>query len=108
MPSLYNDHTWRKVSRMQRQRQPLCEQCLQAGRLTAAELVHHKVPITKATRHLMYDISILQSLCRQCHEGVHGRARSYSHDIGIDGLPLDPRHPAYNRGKVGRGPSQRR
>jgi 5-methylcytosine-specific restriction endonuclease McrA len=92
--SIYNDHTWRKISRLQRKREPLCERCSAAGRLAHAEVVHHKIPITEATRHLMYDVSNLECMCRECHEVEHHRAAGYSNEFDASGHYVDPRHPS--------------
>jgi 5-methylcytosine-specific restriction endonuclease McrA len=104
--SIYNDWTWLKLSRLQRQREPLCERCAAAGRLAFAELVHHKIPITEETRHLMYDVANLESLCRPCHEHIHGRGEApldYSDTIDPQtGLYTDPNHPS-NKRPVTRG-----
>jgi hypothetical protein len=43
----------------------------------------------------------LQSLCRRCHDlKTAGEKRGYSTEVGIDGMPVDPRHPCF----VGRLP----
>jgi hypothetical protein len=41
----------------------------------------------------------LQSLCKACHDGAKKfvETRGYRPDIGLDGRPLDPRHPVYQR-----------
>lgn len=40
----YNRARWRKLRKMQLRRQPLCEDCLEAGRVTEAKDVHHIIP----------------------------------------------------------------
>ena len=42
-----------------------------------------------------------QSLCKQCHDSTKRfiETRGYRPDIGLDGLPLDLRHPVYSRGR---------
>jgi hypothetical protein len=41
-----------------------------------------------------------QWLCRHCHDSTKRfiELKGYRPDIGIDGRPLDPRHPIYSRG----------
>jgi len=41
----------------------------------------------------------LSSLCRQCHEDTKGfvERHGYYPDIGLDGWPVDPRHPSNRR-----------
>ena len=52
----------------------LCERCLAKGKITPAELVHHKIPLNENN---INDLNIslnwdnLQALCRKCHAEVH-------------------------------------
>jgi 5-methylcytosine-specific restriction protein A len=46
---------------------PLCERCLQAGRVTPAEHVHHKIELRMGGTH---DESNLMALCSSCHSGI--------------------------------------
>ena len=62
----YNSALWRKTSRAQLRREPLCRMCLAEGRYTAAVLVDHIVPIKQGGGAL--DLDNLQSLCNSCHE----------------------------------------
>lgn len=65
------DNQWRKLSERYRAKYPLCERCEEQGRVTAAEEVHHKVPINvDASRRL--DWSNLMSVCRKCHREIEG------------------------------------
>ena len=60
----------------------LCERCYKNGIVNAAEIVHHKIPLTdenvsESSISLSWDN--LQALCRKCHAEVHDdlyRARS--------------------------------
>ena len=45
---------------------PLCADCEQAGRTTAAEEVHHKVRISLAPEKRL-DFDNLLALCKSCH-----------------------------------------
>ena len=45
---------------------PLCEDCEAAGRVVAAEMVHHIVPVVEAPE-LRLLFSNLRSLCIVCH-----------------------------------------
>jgi hypothetical protein len=42
-----------------------------------------------------------QSLCKRCHDSAKrfAETRGYRPDVGLDGWPLDPRHPVYARGQ---------
>jgi 5-methylcytosine-specific restriction protein A len=52
-------------------------------------------------------LSPLQSLCKHCHDSRKRTVeiRGYATDIGEDGWPTDPKHPAYaaNKQRAGRG-----
>ena len=91
---LYKAARWQKKRKRQLAEKPCCERCLKAGRVVAARDVHH------LERHngdpVIFWRSPLESLCTSCHsadaqfEEIHG----YRTDIGNDGWPTDPRHPA--------------
>lgn len=71
------------------------------GRLTPATVVDHVIP-HRGDRKLFWDSSNWQPLCVECHnrdkqrEEVHG----YDASVGLDGWPLDPRHPSNRQGGV--------
>ena len=54
----------------------LCERCLASGRITPAEIIHHKIHLTPTN---INDPSItlcwdnLEALCRKCHGEQHGK-----------------------------------
>ena len=68
--SFYNSKAWRRLSREQLQREPLCAECYKAGRITPAEIADHIQPIKRGGARL--DIANLQSLCKGCHNRKHG------------------------------------
>lgn len=47
---------------------PLCEHCQRDGKLTPAEEVHHKLPVSQGGQHNREN---LMSLCRSCHNKIH-------------------------------------
>jgi len=56
--------------------------------------------IIKCVRHAgdvnAFFLSPLQSLCSACHALKTAReVRGYAKTIGLDGMPVDPNHPAY-------------
>ncbi len=61
---------WRRVRLEQLKKQPLCEECLQVERIEIATTVHH---IDHDQRN--NNPSNLMSMCRKCHEKIHGRKR---------------------------------
>jgi 5-methylcytosine-specific restriction enzyme A len=80
---------------MQQLRQyPLCAMCLARGVTTAAEVCDHVTP-HRGDEWLFYN-GELQSLCGHCHNSrkKQQETHGYQRDVGIDGWPLDPRHPA--------------
>jgi len=59
---------WQKVRRYVLSSQPLCYRCNSRGTTTPATLVHHDDNDSHNNA-----LNNLQSLCRDCHERVHGR-----------------------------------
>lgn len=58
---------WEKARENYLARNPLCKRCLDAGRVTAAELVDHIEPVQSADDPGFYDEENWQSLCGGCH-----------------------------------------
>jgi 5-methylcytosine-specific restriction enzyme A len=89
---LYSRHRWRRRRRLHLIAHPLCERC---G--APATVVHHR------ERHQgdvnRFVLSALEALCKSCHDrdAQQQERRGYSTEIGADGLPTDPLHPAWNR-----------
>jgi 5-methylcytosine-specific restriction protein A len=65
------DRAWSKVRKLKLKQDPLCEECLKKGRTEKAVVVHHIVEISQGGERLALDN--LMSLCRDCHERIHGR-----------------------------------
>lgn len=61
---------------------PLCQHCMQAGRITAAEEVDHVVPLWRGGAD---DESNYQSLCVPCHQR---KTAGEATDRGMGGLNL--------------------
>lgn len=57
-------HAWRKIRNRYITAHPLCEQCEVNGRVTAAQEVHHILPLDHGGTH---DEANLQALCKPCH-----------------------------------------
>ena len=62
--------TWDKVREIKKQRDPLCEVCLQNNIVRPMELVHHIKPINEGGALL--DLDNCLSVCRKCHAILHG------------------------------------
>ena len=63
---------WKRIRDRYAAAHPLCEMCLEEGRLTPVDEVHHIVPISQGGTHARDN---LMSLCRSCHTKIH-------HDLG--------------------------
>lgn len=61
--------------------------------------MHHIVP-HKGNLILFY-MGKLQSLCKRCHDGITQQEERYGfiNDIGVDGWPVDSKHPLYGKKK---------
>lgn len=87
---------WKKRRRVQLRQHPLCKLCEQLhGLIVPASVVDHVVP-HRGDREL-FENGELQSLCVKCHDSVKRtiEQRGYSLDIGVNGWPVDHRHPCY-------------
>lgn len=67
---------WLRLRRDKLSANPLCERCLEEGRVLAATEVHHVVPVEDAVNdaekaRLMFDPTNLRSLCHACHLQEH-------------------------------------
>ena len=66
---IYRSRRWTELSKRKRQTDPLCEQCLQQGKITPATLVHHKIPIRDGGDP--WDWANLESCCASCQAISH-------------------------------------
>jgi 5-methylcytosine-specific restriction enzyme A len=67
----YNSPTWRRAREWVLIRDHyLCQQCLQKGVLTPAEIVHHIHHLQDHPERAL-DESNLQSVCARCHNQLH-------------------------------------
>jgi len=67
------DSVWQLLRLTYLQQHPTCQDCLQAGKVEPAVLVHHIVPIKDGGARL--DPSNLRALCQRHHEAIHGKER---------------------------------
>jgi 5-methylcytosine-specific restriction enzyme A len=91
---LYDNPRWRKRSKQHLRQHPLCTYCLQEGQVTQAKVADHIVPHHGDARLFFY--GDLQSLCWPHHRSTKQQQEKigFSKDIGLDGWPIDPNHPA--------------
>lgn len=59
---------WKRIRDRYAAEHPLCEKCLEEGRVTLMEEVHHILPVSRGGTH---DRTNLMSLCRSCHNKIH-------------------------------------
>lgn len=92
----YKTTRWKHVARAQLRREPFCRDCTDRNVLgVVAEIVDHVTPHHGDALAFWY--GKLQSLCTHCHESrkKYVEHRGFNNDIGIDGMPIDRRHPFY-------------
>lgn len=76
----------------------LCEKCAEKGVVTAGEIVHHKIPLTRHNinnPNLTLSFDNLRLECRACHGGSHSSGvlmDGYAFDDSGDLVALPP-HP---------------
>lgn len=68
---------------------------MERGLVMPAEIADHVIP-HKGDWNL-FRLGELRSLCKRCHDSGKKRTefRGYSTEVGLDGWPVDPKHPAY-------------
>ena len=75
--AVYNTRRWKDLRNLMIQEHPLCQDCLENGRLTPAEEVHHAIsPFRKGLspeekEMLAFDSDNLVCLCKECHIKRH-------------------------------------
>ena len=70
----YNNTEWRKLRDIYIKEHPLCEDCLDKGKVVPAEDVHHiRSPFQngECNKALLLDYNNLMALCKQCHNKRH-------------------------------------
>ena len=92
---LYDSARWGRIRAHQLAIHPLCRYCAELGRVTPATIVDHIEPHKGDVNKFW--LGELQSLCDSCHRSTKAflEINGYRPDIGLDGWPLDKRHPCY-------------
>jgi hypothetical protein len=85
----YCSASWQRHRRHQLCIQPLCELCLQAGRVTPATVADHLV--SHRGNYELFRLGELRSLCAECHNRLD-RTNAPRSPVNPDGTPSDPRH----------------
>lgn len=91
--AFYWSPAWRRLRAVFLAEHPLCADCQKRGRVVAAQVVDHKVPIRQGGAPL--DPENLQALCATCHNShkqSQDRGGKPRIGCGEDGIPIDPNH----------------
>lgn len=94
---LYKTAAWQRIRQEQLTKYPLCGRCLARGNVVPATIVHH---VEKHNGNpVKFYAGPLESLCKTHHDSdaQSEERRGYSIEVGLDGWPVDPRHPANSR-----------
>ena len=95
----YQLQRWRNRAKHQLLIEPLCAFCLADGHNVPATIADHVEPHRGDWN--AFRLGKLQSLCDHHHSQTKQRIErdGYDRTIGIDGLPISPNHPVYNRNR---------
>ena len=97
----YGLQRWRDRAALQMKLQPLCCMCLKQNKVTPAYVADHIIPHHGNASLFWY--GELQSLCAAHHSSSKamlergGVLQDFDRDIGVDGWPIDKKHPVYNK-----------
>ena len=88
---LYNCAAWARASAAYRAAHPVCEMCESASARVTDHIRPHKGDL-----ELFWDADNWQALCKRCHDSVKQQIdrTGFHTQVGADGWPLDPNHPA--------------
>lgn len=70
----YKSQAWHAIRRAQLSKQPLCECCLTAGRVTQADHVDHVIP-WQTIGLKAFAANLFQSMCPECHGMKSGQEK---------------------------------
>lgn len=76
----YNTTEWRKLRESYLKQHPVCEECLNKGKVTPAEDIHHRITPFKngeCNKALFLDYNNLQALCKRCHAEHHNKEQGH-------------------------------
>lgn len=76
----YNTTEWRKLRETYIKAHPVCEECLNKGRVTPATSVHHKNSPFKngnCNKSLFLDYNNLEAVCHECHSEIHNKEQGH-------------------------------
>lgn len=77
--AIYQTKEWIELREAKLMQNPLCEICLEQGKITFATDVHHKDSFMNYDGYFRvakaFAFDNLQSLCRECHNNVHNNIK---------------------------------
>lgn len=76
----YNTTEWRKLRESYMKQHPVCEECLNKGKITPATSVHHKTSPFKngnCNKALFLDYNNLEAVCHECHAEIHNKEQGH-------------------------------
>ena len=96
----YTTQRWQRLRRLKLQVNPLCEYCLNEGRITPAVAVDHIVPVAKGGDPYP-PLDHMDSCCSPCHNRKT-RFEQQNRPLTVKGCnvfgnPLDPNHDWYKQ-----------
>lgn len=82
--AFYKSQAWKKTAaEYTKAAAGLCERCLERGRISPGEIVHHRVWLTPeniSDPDIALGWKNLQLVCRKCHGEIHAGEKRYSVD----------------------------
>lgn len=90
---LYATARWQRIRAKQLNDHPVCQRCLQRGYVAVATICHH---VDRHSKRTDFFAGPWLSVCQPCHDGPiqQEEAIGYTNEIGLDGWPTHPSHPA--------------
>lgn len=76
----YNTTEWRKLREVYMREHPICEKCLERGKITPAEDIHHKISPFRSGEvnyGLLLDHDNLMAVCKECHAAIHNKQQGH-------------------------------
>lgn len=78
---IYNTPQWKNLRNAYFLQHPLCEKCLEEGKTTPTEEIHHIKPISTGAdleemKSIAYNPDNLMALCKECHHRIHQQMKT--------------------------------
>ena len=87
--TFYNSKAWKRCKEAYLSKaNHLCEICLEQGKYTPADIVHHKIFLTDENfgdAALMFGFDNLQAVCIEHHNDIHGKTKTKRRWAFVDG-----------------------